>query len=213
MAGEIKIRRYPGKFNFSAINNSGAANAAGEFLVFLNNDTQVIRRDWMHAMIEQAQRPEVGAVGARLLFGDGRIQHAGVVLGIGGTVGHAFRFKPGEAKNYFGLDQVIRDCSAVTAACMMMRRSVFDEVGGFDERLSVEFNDIDLCLRLQQRGYRVVYTPLALLYHYESSSRRRIDAAGNLQLFAERWAARLKDGDPFYNRNLTLAHEDWSIAV
>lgn len=213
IAGEVRIHRCPGPFNYSVINNFGVARSAGEFLLFLNNDTEVIRRDWMRAMVEQAQRRGVGAVGAKLLFGDGRIQHAGVVLGIGGAVGHAFRLMPGEANNYHGLDRVIRNCSAVTAACMMMRRSLFDELGGFDDKFPIEFNDIDLCLRLRQRGYRVVYTPLALLYHHEGVSRRGIDATGDLKVFLERWGACLAIGDPFYNRNLTLAREDWAIAV
>ena len=213
VAGKVKVHRCPGRFNFSAINNLGAARAKGEFLLFLNNDTQVIRREWMSAMIEQAQRPEVGAVGAKLLFADGRIQHAGIVLGIWGMVGHAFRFKPGDAQHYFGLADVIRDCSAVTAACLMMRRSLFDEVAGFDEKLSIEFNDVDLCLRLRQRGYRVVYTPLALLYHYEGATRRRTHNPSDLEVFVRRWGSCLKNGDPYYNRNLTVAQEDWTIAL
>jgi GT2 family glycosyltransferase len=213
IAGEVQIHRCSGPFNYSAMNNLGVARSSGDFVLFLNNDTQVIRRDWMRAMIEHAQRRGVGAVGAKLLFGDGQIQHAGVVLGIGGAIGHAFRFMPGEANNYHGIDHVIRNCSAVTAACMMMRRSVFDELGGFDEKFPIEFNDIDLCLRLRQRGYRVVYTPLALLYHYEGVSRRGMDATSDLKVFLERWGACLANGDPFYNRNLTLAREDWSIAL
>jgi GT2 family glycosyltransferase len=213
VAGKVKVHRCPGRFNFSAINNLGAATASGEFLLFLNNDTQVIRRDWMSAMIEQAQRPEVGAVGAKLLFADRRIQHAGIVLGIWGMVGHAFRFKPGDAQHYFGLSDAVRDCSAVTAACLMMRRSLFDEIEGFDEKLSIEFNDVDLCLRLRQRGYRVVYTPLALLYHYEGATRRRIHVPSDLELFVKRWGSCLKNGDPYYNRHLTVAQEDWTIAL
>ncbi len=213
IAAKIQIHRCPGPFNFSAINNLGAAKAGGKFLLFLNNDTRVIRTDWMRAMIEQAQRPEVGAVGANLLFADGRIQHAGVVLGIGGTVGHAFRFKSRNAQQDFGLADVIRDCSAVTASCMMMRRSVFDEVEGFDEKLPIEFNDVDLCLRLRQRGYLVVYTPLALLNHYESATRHQIHVTGDLEVFMKRWGSCLINGDPYYNRNLTLAREDWTIAL
>ncbi len=209
----VQIRHCPGRFNFSAINNKGAAGAKGDFLLFLNNDTQVMRPEWLRAMIEQAQRPEVGAVGAKLLFADGRIQHAGIVLGISGLVGHAFRHQPGHVKHYFGLSDVIRNCSAVTAACMMMRRSAFEEVGGFEEQLSVEFNDVDLCLRLRQRGYLIVYTPLALLHHYESSTRRRTHVFSDQTLFLERWGSCLRSGDPYYNRNLTLAHEDWSIAL
>ncbi len=213
IAAEIQIHRCPGPFNFSAINNLGAAKAGGKFLLFLNNDTRVIRRDWMRAMIEQAQRPEVGAVGAKLLFADGRIQHAGMVLGICGMIGHAFRFKSCNAQHYCGLADVIRDCSAVTAACMMMRHSVFDEVKGLDEKLPIEFNDVDLCLRLRQRRYLVVYTPLALLNHYEGATRHRIHVPGDLEVFMKRWGSCLKNGDPYYNRNLTLAREDWTIEL
>src|SRR5262249_43832177 len=140
---------FPGAFNFSAINNFGVAQSRGEYLVFLNNDTQVVEPEWLTALLEQAQRPEVGAVGARLHYPDGRIQHAGVVLGLGGAADHAFRGIPGDALTYFGLAGVVRNVSAVTAACMAMSRRVFDEVGGFDERFRVALNDVDLCLRLR----------------------------------------------------------------
>jgi len=149
----------------------------------------------------------------QIVFADGRIQHAGMVLGICGMIGHAFRFKSCNAQHYFGLADIIRDCSAVTAACMMMRHSVFDEVKGLDEKLPIEFNDVDLCLRLRQRRYLVVYTPLALLNHYESATRHRIHVPGDLEVFMKRWGSCLKSGDPYYNRNLTLAREDWTIAL
>jgi GT2 family glycosyltransferase len=209
----VQVHRCPGAFNFSALNNLGVTRTKGEFLVFLNNDTQVIRRDWMHAMLEQARRPEVGAVGAKLLFADERIQHAGIVLGLWGMVGHAFRFTPANVRHDFGLPDAIRDCSAVTGACIMMRRDVFNEVAGFDEQLPVAFNDVDLCLRLRARGYLVVYTPRALLYHYESATRRRTRVVSDEELFLKRWGETLKRGDPYYNRNLTLSGEDWTIAV
>ncbi len=212
IAGKAGVYHCPGGFNFSAISNLGASKAKGELLHFLNNDTQVVRPDWMRAMIEQAQRPQVGAVGAKLLFADGRIQHAGAVLGISGTIGHAFRLADGDTRHYFGLSDVIRDCSAVTAACMMMRRAVFDEVGGFDEKFMVDYADIDLCLRVRHRGYRIVYTPLALLHHYESSTRRRMHVSGDLEEFVKRWGHCLKKADPYYSRNLTQDREDWSIA-
>jgi len=212
IAGKVAVHRYPGRFNFSAICNLGVAKANGEFLLFLNNDTQVIRPDWMRALIEQAQRPQVGAVGAKLLFADGRIQHAGAVMGIGGTVGHAFRCLAGNTRHYFGLSDVIRDCSAVTAACMMMRREVYEEVHGFDESILIDFADVDLCLRLRREGYRIVYTPLALLYHYESATRRRMHVPGDYEIFVKRWSDCLKNADPFYSRNLTVNREDWTIA-
>ena len=210
VADRARVYRCPGRFNFSAINNCGAKEARGEFLLFLNNDTEVIRRDWLNAMIEHAQRPEVGAVGAKLLFTDGRIQHAGIVLGIGGLTGHAFRGD--SVPDRLRLTEVIRDCSAVTAACLMMRRTLFNEVQGFDENLSVDLNDVDLCLRLRERGYLIVFQPLALLRHHESATRGRLHRAHDQELFLKRWAAYLKKGDPYYNRNLTLAREDWSVA-
>jgi len=210
-----RVFRYPGQFNFSAISNFGAARAKGEYFVFLNNDTQVIQADWITAMLEHAQRPEVGAVGAKLLYQDGRIQHAGVVVGIGGVAGHAFRrLRLSEnAPSYFGFADVVRNCSAVTAACMMVPRRVFEKVGGFDERFRVAFNDLDFCLRLRQRRYLVVYTPLALLYHYEGASRGRVHPPQDEELFRSLWADLISRGDPYYNPNLTLAREDWSLRL
>ena len=213
IAHQVRIVRCPGRFNFSAINNRGAAQARGEFLLFLNNDTEVSRPDWMRAMVEQAQRLEVGAVGAKLLFSDGRIQHAGVVLGIEGVVGHAFRLVRDDSVRGPALANVVRDCSAVTAACMMMRRSLFDEVGGFDETLPIDFNDVDLCLRLRRLGYAIVYTPLALLYHHESATRGHFHLPKYQDLFLQRWGRQIRNGDPYYNRNLTLIREDWSVAL
>lgn len=213
IADKVRILRCPGRFNFSAINNRGAAEARGDFLLFLNNDTEVIRPDWMRAMVEQAQRPAVGAVGAKLLFSDGRIQHAGVVLGLGGIVGHALRLMRDDAKHYPPLADVIRNCSAVTGACMMMRRSLFDEMGGLDETLPMDFNDVDLCLRLRQRGHLIVYTPLAVLYHHESATRGHLHLPEYQELFLQRWGRYIRNGDPYYNRNLTLATEDWSVAI
>lgn len=206
-----RVLDYPGPFNFSAINNLGAAHAKGEFLVFLNNDTQVIEPDWLTAMLEQAQRPEVGAVGARLHYPDGRIQHAGVVLGVGGVADHAFKGLPADAFTYFSLGSVVRNCSAVTAACMMMPRRVFEEVKGFDERLAVALNDVDLCLRLRQRGYLIVYTPFALLYHHESGTRGGLSPPKEEDLVWTLWGDVIRRGDPYYNPNLTLSRTDWSL--
>ena len=210
MRDKVRVVRCPGPFNFSAINNRGVAEARGHFIVFLNNDTEVIRPDWMRALLEHAQRPEVGAVGAKLLFPDGRIQHAGVVLGIEGTVAHAFRLMPSDSPM---LANVVRNCSAVTAACMMMRRSLFEEVGRLDEALPIDYNDIDLCLRLRRRGLLIVYTPLALLYHHESASRQPYRSQPYRELFMSRWGRDIMRGDPYYNRNLTLARDDWSVAI
>jgi GT2 family glycosyltransferase len=207
-----RVLPCPGPFNFSAISNRGAAAARGDFLLFLNNDTEVLRPGWMRALIEQAQRPEVGAVGAKLLFSDGRIQHAGVVLGIDGVAGHAFRLVPDNVPNS-ELANVIRNCSAVTGACMTIRRSLFDQLGGFDQSLAVDFNDVDLCLRLRRLGYLIVYTPLALLHHHESATRRGFPREPYQEIFLRRWGDYINNGDPYYNRNLTLVSEDWNVAT
>ena|SRR5271170_2087910 len=209
---QARVLRCPGPFNFSAISNRGAAEARGDFLLFLNNDTEVLRPDWMRALIEQAQRPEVGAVGAKLLFSDGRIQHAGIVLGIDGVAGHAFRLVPDDVPNP-QLANVIRNCSGVTGACMTIRRSLFDQLGGFDQSLAIDFNDVDLCLRLRRLGYLIVYTPLALLHHHESATRRGFRREPYQEIFLRRWGNYINNGDPYYNRNLTLVSEDWNVAT
>ncbi len=211
VAGTCRVLSFPGAFNFSAINNFGAAQARGDYFVFLNNDTQVVESEWLAAMLEHAQRPEVGAVGARLHYPDGRIQHAGLILGIGGVADHAFRGLPGNVANYFGLDTVVRNVSAVTGACMMVPRRAFEEVGGFDERLEVALNDVDLCLRLRQRGYLIVYTPRAHLYHHESGTRGRLHPPGDEERLWGLWGDVIRRGDPYYNPNLSLSRTDWSL--
>ena len=213
IAERVRIVRCPGPFNFSAINNLGAKEARGDFLLFLNNDTEVISSDWLRAMIEQAQRPEVGAVGAKLLFPDGRTQHAGVVLGFGGPAVHAFRLGPSKVPECLAFVDVIRDCSAVTAACLMIRHTLFKEIQGFDEELEVDFNDVDLCLRLREKGHLIVFQPHALLYHHEAASRGRIAYPDDVERFSRRWAASLQKGDPYYSRDLILLAEDWSATT
>lgn len=211
LADTIEVCHYPGSFNFAAINNLGATRARGDCLVFLNNDTEVLRGDWLDAMVEQAQRANVGAVGAKLLYADGRIQHAGMVLGVGGAAGHAFRGLSGDIPHYFGFSDTVRECSAVTAACMLVPRRVFEEVKGFDERFRVGLNDVDLCLRIRRLGYRVVYTPLAVLYHHEGATRARLHPVTEEELFWERWGDVVQRGDPYYNPGLTLRDETWRL--
>jgi GT2 family glycosyltransferase len=208
-----RVLRWSKPFNYSAINNYGVQHARGEQLLFLNNDVEVIEPDWLTALLEHAQRPEVGAVGARLLYWDGRIQHAGVVVGINRVAANAFRSWPGEVIGNLRLADLTRNCSAVTGACMMVPRRIFDEVGGFDEQLRVVLNDVDLCLKIRERGYFVVYTPHALLYHYEGSSRGRLHPPPDEKVFERRWSAFLDRGDPYYNPNLTDKHDDWRIKV
>ncbi len=213
LARGCAVHRYPAPFNFSAICNFGAARAKGDYLLFLNDDTQVIGPDWLAAMLEHAQRPGVGAVGAKLLYPYGRVQHAGVVLGIGGVAGHAFKQLPDAALRPFGMADCVRNCSAVTAACMMMARRTFDEVQGFDETFRVAYNDVDLCLRLRERGYVIVYTPRAVLYHHESATRGRSHPPEDEALCLKRWGHVIGAGDPYYNPNLTVWREDWSLRL
>jgi GT2 family glycosyltransferase len=207
-----QLHRWNERFNYSAINNFGVRHAHGEQLLFLNDDVAVISPDWLTAMLEHSERPEVGAVGARLLYEDGRIQHAGVVVGINQGAANAFRRCAADAASP-RLADLVREVSAVTGACMMVRRQVFDDVGGFDEKLPVIFNDVDLCLRIRDSGYTVLYTPHAQLYHYEGSTRGRRDPKRDKQVFQERWARLLTSGDPYYNPNLTDRHDDWTLRI
>ncbi len=162
--------KYSGSFNFSKINNWAVQQAKGEYIVFLNNDTEIISSQWIEEMLQQAIRPDVAFVGAMLLYPNNTVQHAGVVLGLGGAAGHIFTgLKP--LRTYFHLGYIIRDVSAVTGACMMIRKSTFDTLGGFDPKLAVAFNDVEVCIRALKSGYRNIYTPYAQLYHYESASR------------------------------------------
>jgi len=208
-----QVYQWSEPFNYSAVNNFGVQYALGELLLFLNNDVEVIRPDWLTALVEHAQRPEVGAVGARLLYADGRIQHAGVVVGINRAAANAFRGWYGQDVGRPRLADLTRNCSAVTGACMMVPRRVFDLAGGFDPSLRVVLNDVDLCLKIRQRGYLVVYTPHALLYHYEGSTRGLMHPSPDQELYEERWSDVLAHCDPYYNPNLTHNRDDWSIRI
>jgi GT2 family glycosyltransferase/predicted CoA-binding protein len=207
-----KVIHDAGPFNFSRLNNKAAKEADGEYLLLLNNDIEVISGEWLSAMIEHAQRPEVGAVGAKLLYPDDRIQHAGVVLGIGGMAGHSHKSTNGyRGFGYFNFPNIIRNYSAVTAACLMVRRALFEDFGGLDEdNLPVAFNDVDLCLRLRRAGYLVVYTPYALLYHKESASRGYAINTDEDSYLMTKWRKEILS-DPYYNPTLTLKTEDFSI--
>jgi GT2 family glycosyltransferase len=205
------VLRDPGKFNYSRLCNSGARQAAGECLLFLNNDVEVLHPDWLTAMVEHALRPEVGAVGCRLVFPNGRTQHAGVVVGLEGTAGHPFHGRSPDTPGYMGLDRVIRNCSAVTGACLMTRQEVFHEIGGFDERYTVVLGDIDFCLRLGRRGHLIVYTPEAVLIHRESATRPRGGPAEDIEMFKTRWKDLLAAGDPYYHPELTLKADGYRL--
>jgi GT2 family glycosyltransferase len=216
----VRVIRDDRPFNFSALNNTAARAARGEILGFVNNDVEVIGPDWLEEMVSRLCQPDVAAVGAKLLYGNGTVQHAGVALGIGGVAGHTgkglHRLEPG----YFGELQLARSVSAVTAACMLVKRAAFEAAGGFDEAdLAVAFNDVDLCLRLRQAGLRIVWTPYAELYHRESASRgsdavlvsKRQRFLKEHALMRRRWRDVL-DRDPYYNPNLSLATERLAIA-
>jgi GT2 family glycosyltransferase len=207
-----RVIRYDEPFNFSRLNNLSAREASGKFLLFLNDDTEVISSEWLGALVEQAERPEVGAAGAKLLYRDARVQHAGVILGVRGVAGHAHRYVDGfNVSGYLNYPNVIRNYSAVTAACMITRRDLFDEIGGFDEEdLPVSYNDVDFCLRLRARGYLIVFTPYALLYHHESATRGLNRYPKEEALLRERWPNELAS-DYYYNPNLTKEREDFSI--
>lgn len=198
-----RLLEYPGAFNWAAINNAAAATCESDYLLFLNNDIEATSQGWLSSMVELAQDQAIGAVGARLLYPDGHIQHAGVVLGLGGVASHIFLGMPSDQSGYFSWDRVVRGYSAVTAACMLVRRSVFEEVGGFDESFAVAFNDVDFCIRVSQAGYRNVYTPHAELTHYESISRGLSGYYHDYQEFLRRWGELLRSGDPSYNPNLS----------
>jgi GT2 family glycosyltransferase len=213
----VRILRLDEPFNFSRINNKAVEIATGDLLLFLNNDTEVRTHDWMHAMAEQAERPSIGAVGALLLYPNDTIQHAGVIVGIAGVAGHGHKnFTHGTPGHYMML-HAVNNYSAVTAACLMVRRRTFEDVGGFDERLAVAYNDVDLCLKIRAAGYYNVCLPHAVLYHFESKSRGADvygAAATRLQqeaaIVRERWRIGEIE-DPHYNANLTLEREDYSV--
>jgi GT2 family glycosyltransferase len=207
----IRILRDDQPFNFSALNNAAARICRGELLGLINNDIEVIGNDWLREMVSLALRRDVGAVGARLWFADRTLQHAGVVLGIGGVAGHIYRQLPSTQPGYHGRARLTQEFSAVTAACMVLRREVFDALGGLDEaNLAVDYNDIDFCLRIRRAGYRVIWTPHAQLYHHESATRGQRRPAAEQQRYQREvafmqstWGPWLSN-DPAYNPNLTL---------
>jgi GT2 family glycosyltransferase len=206
-----RVLRYEGPFNFSAINNFAVEQTESPWLLFLNNDTEVIEGDWLSIMAEHVQRPEVGAVGPRLIYPDETVQHGGIVVGVGGIAEHAFRGFPAEAPGVCRQLQVTRNYSAVTGACLLTRREVFRKVRGFDEeRLPVTFSDVDLCLKMRRAGYLIVYTPFAKLYHHESGTRRRTVEPLETEVMRERWGAVL-ERDPYYNPNLSRERADFSL--
>ncbi len=212
----LRVVRWKGGFNFSAINNFGRRAAKGEYILLLNNDVEAVSPAWLGEMLALCAQPGVGIVGAKLCYPDGTVQHAGVITGLGGFAGHSHKYARREASGYMFRLATVQDFSAVTAACMLVKASVFDEAGGLDEGFAVAFNDVDFCLRVRAAGYRVLYTPYAELYHWESKS-RGADTKGEAKerFAAERARLRGRWGqallrDPYYNPNLTLDREDFS---
>jgi len=203
-------------FNFSRLNNAAVQTTDAPYILFLNDDTAVISADWLEAMLEHAQRPETGAVGAQLWYPNNLIQHAGVVMGIFGNCSHAFKGLPGGEAYYFDFPNLIRNCAAVTGACMLVARRKFLEAGAFDEiNLAVAFQDVDLCLKLLELGYRNVYTPYARLYHFESATKTdkdKIPDPAEDAFMKQKWARYIAD-DPYYNPNLTRRREDFTVAI
>ena len=218
----IKIVTFKGAFNYSAVNNFGVGAATGDYVLLLNNDTQVITVNWLEELLMYAQREDVGAVGGKLYYADKTIQHAGVVIGLGAhrTAGHTHYRQKRENLGYMGRLCYAQDVSAVTGACLMVKKKLYEEAGGLDEGFAVSLNDVDFCLKLRQLGYLNVFTPFAELYHYESVS-RGLDTDGEKAAryneesarFREKWKAQLEAGDPYYNPNFTLDKSDFSLRV
>ena len=217
----LKVVTWEGKgFNYSALNNFGEKFATGEYLLLLNNDTEVITAAWLEEMVMYAQQKRVGCVGAKLLYPDDTIQHAGVGFGIGGVAGHLHKYYPASSDGYMGRLNYVQDVYADTAACLLIRKEIYDEVGGLDESYAVAFNDVDFCVRVRQAGYTNVFTPFAQLYHYESKSRGMEDNPekqkrfqGEVLRFQARWGDLLAKGDPCTNPNFDIQREDFALKI
>ncbi|MBE2940084.1 glycosyltransferase [Anoxybacillus flavithermus] len=212
-ATKHRVLRLDVPFNYSYLNNRAVEYAQGEYILFLNNDVEVIEPEWLTVMVEHIQRKEVGAVGAKLYYTDGRIQHAGIILGIGGVAGHSHKYFQGDSLGYFSMLTDTRNFSAVTGACLLTKKYLFNEIGGFNEKdLAVAFNDVDLCLRIREKGYLIVLPPKAELFHHESVSRGHSLDIKEVKYMKQRWG-HILDKDPYYNPNLTLEKEDFSLNI
>ncbi len=220
--GVIKIVKYEGDFNYSSINNLGVEKTDGEYILLLNNDTQVITVNWMEELLMYAQREDVGAVGGKLFYANKTIQHAGVVIGLGAhrTAGHTHYGQSRENLGYMGRLCYTQNVTAVTGACLMVKKELFEKVGGLDTGFAVSLNDVDLCLKLRKEGYLNVFTPFAELYHFESISRGLDDSGEKAQrynkeseVFRDKWKEELAKGDPYYNPNFSLDRSDYSLKI
>ena len=215
----VKVVYYPKKvFNYSGIINYGVKQSTGEYVLQLNNDTELLTPNWLEDMLGYAQREDVGAVGAKLFYPDKTIQHAGVIIGIGGVAGHVFKNLPHSMRGYFSKDTMVQNLSAVTAACIMTPRKIYDEVGFMDEKFAVAFNDVDFCLKIREKGYLIVYDPFVEFLHFESKSRgyednpeKQARFKGEIDKFYDTWQKVLDKGDPYYNINLRLDNDQYAI--
>ncbi len=221
-SGRISIVVFQGAFNYAAVNNLGVSYASGEYILLLNNDTEVITVNWMEELLMYAQREDVGAVGAKLYYGDKTIQHAGVVIGLGAhrTAGHTHYKQHRQNLGYMGRLCYAQDVTAVTGACLLVKKSLYDAVGGLDAGFAVSLNDVDLCLKLRERGLLNVFTPFAELFHYESASRGLDDKGEKAERynkeserFRQKWKKQLEAGDPYYNPNFSLDRSDFSLKI
>ena len=216
---KIKVIFYPeNKFNYSKIINFGVKHATGEYVMQLNNDTELLTKNWLEELLGYAQRKDVGAVGVKLYYPDNTIQHVGAIIGIGGVGGHIFKYYPKDKRGYFARDSFVQNLSAVTAACIFSRKEIYEEVGYMDEKFEVAFNDMDFCLKIREKGYLIVENPYVELIHYESKSRGLEDSPEKvkrfnkeIERFQDKWSEFLKKGDPFFNRNFRLDIEDYLI--
>jgi GT2 family glycosyltransferase len=214
----ICVVTWDGEFNYSAINNYGVSLATGSYLVLLNNDIKIITRDWLEELLGHCQQKEVAVAGCKLFYPDGTIQHAGIGVGLGGIANNMFTGMDGRYHGYQHRANLQMDYSAVTAACMMVKKRIFEEVGGLTEELAVAYNDVDLCLKVQRAGYRVVYTPYAQAYHYESKTRGKEDSPEKQKrlqkesaYMLQNWGEILKYGDPYYNPNFSKNSMDCTL--
>ena len=216
----MRVIKYPNKgFNYSRIINFGVRNCDSEFVMQLNNDTELLTPDWLQKFIGYCQREDVGAVGARLYYGDKSIQHAGIVVGICGLAANMLTGLPKGVHAYFGKDCLIQNVSAVTGACLFAKRSIYEEVGFMDEEnFVIAFNDVDFCLKIREKGYKIIYNPYIELMHYESKSRgyentpekqERFERESNN--FKNKWKEVIEKGDPYYNPNLSLTTADYAV--
>ena len=217
--GAVRVEWWPGEFNYSQIINFGVEHAKGDYLLLLNNDTEVISPDFIQEMMGNLQRPDAGVVGAKLYFADHLVQHAGILVGVRGALAHANQDFSAKREGYLARAVRPGNFSAVTGACQMVRRDVFEQVGGYNEEFAVGFNDADFCLRVWEAGYRTIFTPYAELYHYEFTSRGREEANEEKMrrwkreqaLFIQRWPEFFLDGDPWLGPNLSAESEYFSV--